>query len=254
MDPHHPYAPPPPFDQLFPVDAEKAAGRGNGTRARLEAAYDGEIAYTDTQIDALLEELERRQLLRDAVIVYTADHGEEFLDHGGWKHSRTLYREMLHVPLALRLPGTGGRRIAETVSLIDLAPTVLEALGVTAPASFQGRSLLPLARGERLPAREIYAETERTTDGAPRLAVQLGSVKYVRTLYPGAAKPTGEELYDLAADPGEQKSDLGHPEVERLRRYATAYLTRGRDEAPKATTVDVPPEVRARLRALGYVD
>ena len=254
MDPHHPYDPPPPFDAMFPVDAAKDDGHGSSGRARMEAAYDGEIAYTDAQIDALLEELERRGLLRDAVIVYTADHGEEFLDHGGWKHSRTVYREMLHVPLALRLPGTGGRRVAETVSLIDLAPTVLEALGVAAPASFQGRSMLPLARGERLAAREIYAETGRTTDGSLRLAVQLGSVKYVRTQYNDAGKPPGEELFDLAADPTEQKSDLDHPEAERLRRYATAYLARGRDEAPKAATAEVPSEVRARLRALGYLD
>jgi arylsulfatase A-like enzyme len=254
MDPHHPYDPPPPFDRLFPVDAGTGAGRGDRARARMEAAYDGEIAYTDTQIDALLEELERRNLLRDAVVVYTADHGEEFLDHGGWKHSRTVYREMLHIPLALRLPGVAGRRVAETVSLIDLAPTVLEALAVGAPASFQGRSLLPLARGQGLPAREIYAETERTTDGSRRLAVQLGSVKYVRTLYKDAEKPPGEELYDLAADPREERSTLDHPDAERLRRYATAYLARAADEAPKAATVDVPPEVRARLRALGYVD
>jgi sulfatase-like protein len=169
MDPHYPYDPPPSYAGLFPNDGADAGG-GGGSRASVEALYDGELAYTDSQIDLLLKELERRGLLRDAVIVYTADHGEEFLDHGGWRHSRTLYQEMLHVPLAVRLPGVGGRRITEKVSLVDLAPTLLGALGIPAPASCQGRSLLPLVRGERLPAREVFAETERNLKQAHRLA------------------------------------------------------------------------------------
>jgi arylsulfatase A-like enzyme len=254
MDAHYPYDPPPPFDRLFPAGGSDAVGGGSGPSATVEAAYDGEIAYTDSQIDRLLKELDGRGLLRDAVIVYTADHGEEFLDHGAWRHSRTLYREMLHVPLALRLPGTGGRRVADTVSLVDLAPTILDALGVPRPASFQGRSLLPLARGERLPPREVFAETERNPDQSHRVAVQLGSVKYIlRTRNGNPEQRLSEELYDLAADPGERRSDLTHPEAERLRREATAYLLRGRAETRKPGTVDAPPELKARLRALGYL-
>ena len=252
MDPHFPYDPPPSYAGLFPNDGADAGG-GDGSRASVEALYDGELAYTDSQIDLLLKELERRGLLRDAVIVYTADHGEEFLDHGGWRHSRTLYQEMLHVPLAVRLPGVGGRRITEKVSLVDLAPTLLGALGIPAPASFQGRSLLPLVRGERLPAREVFAETERNLKQAHRLAVQLGSVKYI--LLSRAGRPDqrlAEELYDLAADPAERRSDLTRPEAEHLRRVATAYLLRGREErSPRR--VELPPEVKDRLRALGYL-
>jgi arylsulfatase A-like enzyme len=254
MDAHYPYDPPPPFDRLFTVDGSDAEGGGSGPSAKVEAAYDGEIAYTDSQIDRLVKELDGRGLLRDAVIVYTADHGEEFLDHGAWRHSRTLYREMLHVPLALRLPGTGGRRVVDTVSLIDLAPTILDALGVPRPPSFQGRSLLPLARGERLPPREVFAETERNPDHSHRVAVQLDSVKYIlRTRNGNPEQRLSEELYDLAADPRERRSDLTHPQAERLRRDATAYLLRGRAEAGKPGTVDAPPELKARLRALGYL-
>lgn len=188
------------------------------------------------------------------MIVYTADHGEEFLDHGAWRHSRTLYGEMLHVPLALRLPGTGGRRVADTVSLVDLAPTILDALGVPHPPSFQGRSLLPLARGERLPPREVFAETERNPDRSHRVAVQLGSVKYIlRTRNGSPEQRLSEELYDLASDPRERRSDLTHPQAERLRRDATAYLLRGRAEARTPAAVDAPPELKARLRALGYL-
>jgi arylsulfatase A-like enzyme len=252
MDPHYPYDPPDSYARLFPDDGSDT-GAGGGPRAGPEALYDGELAYTDSQIDLLLKEMEGRGLLRDAVIAYTADHGEEFLDHGGWKHSRTLYQEMLHVPLALRLPGVGGRRITETVSLVDLAPTLLGALGVPTPASFQGRSLLPLVRGEALPPRELFAETERNLEQSHRLAVQLGSVKYILLSRTGRPdQRLSEELYDLAADAAERRSDLTRPEAENLRRIATAYLLRGREEQPSGR-VEMPPEVKERLRALGYL-
>jgi arylsulfatase A-like enzyme len=251
MDPHYPYDPPPPYASLFPADGSDVAG--GGPRARPEALYDGELAYTDGQIDLLLKEIEARGLLRDAVIAYTADHGEEFLDHGGWRHSRTLYREMLRVPFALRLPGVGGRRVPEPVSLVDLAPTLLDALGISSPVSFQGRSLLPLARREPMPARELFAETERNLAQSHRLAVHVGPLKYIVLSRNGRPhERLSEELYDLAADPAERRSDLTRPEAETLRRAATAYLLRGRAERPPGR-VEAPPEVRDRLRALGYL-
>jgi hypothetical protein len=113
---------------------------------------------------------------------------------------------------------------------------------------------MPLARGEPLPAREVFAETERKSENVHRLAVQLGSVKYIlRTRNADPAVQLSEELYDLAADPRERTSVLAHPQTARLRRYAAEYLRRGRAEARAPGTVDAPPELRARLRALGYV-
>jgi arylsulfatase A-like enzyme len=252
MDPHYPYDPPPPFDRLFRGDepAGQPAGRG-----RVEAAYDGEIAYTDAQIDLLLKELAGRGLLRDAVMAYTSDHGEEFLDHGGWRHSRTLYQEVLRVPFALRLPGRSGRRVTMPVSLVDLAPTLLDALGVAAPASFQGRSLLPLARGESLPATALFAETERNPDKSHRLAVRIGALKYIlRTRNGGDPdQPLSEELYDLDRDPQERSSDLAHPQIESLRRQAALYLARGRAQAQAPAEARLPADLKAQLHALGYL-
>jgi arylsulfatase A-like enzyme len=257
MDPHYSYDPPPPYDRMFTPDRAGSgdAGPRRADVAKAEAAYDGEIAYTDSQVDLLLKELSARGLLRDAVIVYSADHGEEFLDRGGWKHSRTLYEEVVRVPLAIRVPGTAPGRVVQPVSLVDLAPTILDALGVKAPESFQGRSLLPLMRGRRLPEREIFAETERNPDGFHRLSVRHGRVKYIRrSPREGTLDPPDEELYDLGLDPLERRSDLGHPDADRLRRYAGAYLQQGHADARTRETVDLPPGLRARLRALGYLE
>src|SRR5262249_7639832 len=148
MDPHFSYDPPAPFDSEF---ATGYRGRIDGKNFReaqtpaevehVKALYDGELRFTDAQIDALLQDLRTRGVLDAAVGAYTADHGEEFKDHGAWGHADTLYEELLHVPFALRVPGTAPRRLQDKVCLVDLAPTLLDLFGLPAPDSFQGRSL-----------------------------------------------------------------------------------------------------------------
>ena len=264
MDPHFSYDPPAPFDTAFdtgyrgPIDGKSF--RQAKTPAEVEhvkALYDGELAFTDAQIDLLLQDLERRGILDAAVVAYTADHGEEFKDHGAWGHADTLYEELLHVPFALRAPGLAPRRIPEKVCLVDLAPTVLDLFGIRAPAAFQGRSLVPLLRGGRLSEEPTYAETSHTHDRNQKIAVREGRFKYVMNVPRGReADPRilREELFDLAADPKERAS-LGDPGArERLRRYALAFLARGRAEPSQPVTLSLSPSVLERLRALGYVE
>lgn len=263
MDPHFSYDPPPPYDTRFDpgyrgrIDGKNfRQARTPAERAHVEALYDGELAFTDVQVAALLRELKRRGALGGAVVAYTADHGEEFQDHGAWGHADTLYRELLHVPFALRGPGLTPRRVEQPVCLVDLAPTVLALLGLPAPASFQGRSLVPLLRGGGLPQQPCYAETSHTHDRNQKVAVREGRLKYVVNLPRGRdAEPRilSEELFDLEADPGERHSLSSPPDRARLRRYVLAYLARARAESAEPVAVSLRPVVLERLKALGYV-
>jgi arylsulfatase A-like enzyme len=266
MDPHAYYQPPAPFGALFesaykgPIDGRNFEGmRADDSSAlrHVVGLYDGEIAFADREVGRLLEALAGRGLLERALVVLTADHGEEFRDHGGFTHSRTLYQEMLHVPLVLRLPGVAPRRVAAPVSLVDVAPTLLESLGLAVPASFVGRSLLPLARGGTLPERGLIAETEHTLDGTLRLALRRGRTKYVlatsREPGPGTPKVLREELYDLDADPAERRPIQGAPSLPALRQELLAYLVATRGAARAPVPSELTAEDRERLKALGYL-
>jgi arylsulfatase A-like enzyme len=263
MDPHFSYDPPPPFDTAFdtgyrgPIDGKNfRQARTSAEVEHVKALYDGELLFTDQQIDALLQDIGRRGLLERAVVAYTADHGEEFKEHGAWGHADTLYEELLHVPFALRVPGVPPRRLPEKVCLVDLAPTVLDLFGLPVPASFQGRSLAPLIRGGKLPEQLTYAETSQTHDRNQKVAVREGRLKYVMNVPRGReAEPRilREELFDLDNDPAERASLAAEGDRERLRRYALAYLARARAQATEPVAVSLSPTVLERLRALGYV-
>jgi arylsulfatase A-like enzyme len=267
MDAHAPYAPPAPFERRFTGSYDgDVNGRNFDALDPLTASaedighvvglYDAEITYTDQEIGRLLDDLGRRGLLEGAVLGYTADHGEEFLEHGSWHHGGTLYEEVLRVPFAVRLPGEVPRRVKEPVSLVDFAPTVLDALGVDRPGSFQGRSLVPVLKGGSLPGEPLYSETELTADRTHVVAVREGSLKYVLHVTRGReneARVLRDELFDLSRDPRERASRAGSPEAERLRRFALAYLVRARREAAALSPVSLDPQTLERLKALGYV-
>ena len=109
-------------------------------------AYAGETLYTDHEVGELLDGLrDARASTERTLVVFTSDHGEEFGEHGWIGHDETLYDEVLHVPLILRAPGLvpAGVRVPRQASLVDLMPTLLELLGVAAPRSIHGRSLVP---------------------------------------------------------------------------------------------------------------
>ena len=155
-DPHYDYIPPPPFDTMF-VDSEAEqisvsryessnivdAGISDAELRYVESQYDGEIRFTDEYLGRFFDLLRNQGLWEDSLIVITADHGEEFFDHGQKGHKRTLYVESVHVPLLIKFPKsvrTG--RDDRLVSLVDLFPTILEAAGIESDAIHQGVSLL----------------------------------------------------------------------------------------------------------------
>jgi len=276
FDPHLDYAPPAPYDSMFGGDPAAADGRyatlsryipylgkpvpaiPDAVRERVTSLYDGEIRYADTELGRLLRALDA--LGEESLVVFVSDHGEEFGEHGSLEgHGWTLYEEVLHVPLVLRLPRgeQAGRVVDAPVSLIDVAPTVLDALGLPAPPEFEGRSLLGLARGDEAPrGRLLFAQIDRA--GARLRAVRGDHWKRIEVRDAGAATlglpvREGELLFDLDADPGEQRDLSGRNEL--VSRYLSAALAAAEAsgaQAPAPVAATLSPEDRERLRALGY--
>lgn len=183
------------------------------------AIYDEKVNRADACFGRFLEEFERLGLADKTVFVVSSDHGTELYEHRRFDHGFTLYDELLRVPLVVKLPGPArGRVVTDRVSSIDVMPTILDLLGVEAPAAvrrqMRGTSLVPAMRGE--PARrDCFAETDYREYTYKRCIVTPDGWKLVCTMENG-----GRELFDLSADPGEAR-DLSAAEparVEELRR------------------------------------
>lgn len=173
MDCHADYVPPSPFDKKFdPNYSGQITGHVQSQRfdtnvresdlKHIISLYDGEISYTDKQVGQLLKYLEALELDKNTFVILTADHGEEFLEHGNWFHGHTLFEECVKVPLILRWPDKipVGINDKENVSLVDVFPTVLNAFGIDLPKAHHGYDLLPVITGtDRLKKRAVIMET-----------------------------------------------------------------------------------------------
>jgi arylsulfatase A-like enzyme len=220
MDPHVPYAPPPPFDRMFepfPTGAHPARDprtdyREPLDRERMIAQYDGDVAFGDREFGRFVRELKAAGLYEDALVVFLADHGEEFLDHGHWLHGRSLFDELIRVPLLVKLPGNrgAGTRVSEQVQGLDVVPTVLEAMGLPLSRDLGGQPLQRTLAGGSTP-RPALAEVSHR--GYVAHGVRTEADKYVRRF-----SPDDDELYfDLLRDPEEKESIAErHPERVRL--------------------------------------
>lgn len=158
------------------------------------ASYLASLGLVDKAISLLRSALGMRGLLDRTTLVVMADHGEAFGEHGLTWHANSLYDELIHVPLLIRLPGAAPRRIDDRVSLVDLAPTVADLFGAPAPARWMGQSLTGYLRGER-PAldRPIVSEAR-----LKRAMVMPDGLKIIHD-----TRNHTVELYDLGRDPGE---------------------------------------------------
>lgn len=163
--------------------------------------YDATIREADAAVGRLLDYLSEQRLLERTIVLLTSDHGEEFLDHGGLAHGRTLYQEMLHVPFVLHWPGLHGPAVIDApVSLVDVVPTLYAGLGLTGERPISGRSLLPwMAGGPPETRRSIVAELE--LPGFEWQVLRRGPEKLLRRTPEVAAGPCS--WFDLETDPGE---------------------------------------------------
>jgi arylsulfatase A-like enzyme len=203
--------------------AEMAVDYGSSELDR----YDGEIAYTDRSVGMLIDYLKyRRPLWNDTVFVFTADHGEEFGEHGGKIHAYTCYIESVHVPLMVRIPGVKGRRIDAPVGLVDIVPTLLQALGLSeGDMTLDGQSLLvpAFAPEERPEGRPLFCSvlSQKPLQGNFfRRSVRVGNRVLLHDDVTG-----GYELYDTRSDPGEHKNLVGEPSEDSVTAFLKGLLT-----------------------------
>lgn len=268
-DPHAPYTPEDAYYQRFAEGVDRSlgwlehvhdisAGRMDappGTAEAWSALYDGEIAYTDHHFGRLLDRLQGMGLDRSSLIVLLSDHGEEFAEHGGWEHGKTLYGEQLRVPLIVQLPAgqAAGQRLPVLANQMDVLPTLLDYLGAEAPALVQGQSLLPWMRG--VPAHPKDPSYAYLRLGARHQQSVID--RHFKLIIDAAQRPQGHELFDLSLDLDEQRDLASQDRLEEgylgqtLRRLEARLRGRG---GSTSTRVEVDEELRRRLEALGYVD
>jgi arylsulfatase A-like enzyme len=264
LTPHSPYAAPPPFRGRFDADYRGTLDGLSDTLLRLnegtlEASrrdidnlrlrYEENLAFADHQVGRVVDALRRADRLDRTIVIVTGDHGEAFREHGVMLHTTTLFEEMIHVPLVMRLPPRFGRmpsRLGDIVELRDLVPTLCHAARVDC-ATGTARSLV-----HRLRARETRPGVARawTSDGG---TIALGAIVTPARKLIRDDTTRRLALFDLAADAGE-RHDLAYVEVGGARRLAR------RLRAPPETRLAATPprapggDMARKLRALGYAD
>jgi choline-sulfatase len=240
-DPHDPYDPPEPFKTRY-----------------VSEPYDGEIAYTDSEVGKLFAGLRNHGLYENTVIAVMADHGEAFGEHGEQRHGMFLYDETIHVPLLVKFPREhfAGKRIADRARLVDVAPTILKETGITVPSAMQGQALQDLitaanrsdASGAGFGDRSAYAETDyphRAFGWSPLQSWRAGKYLYIQ-----APK---RELYDQVYDPSAQhniaanSSAVSDTVASGMREFVQTTSSKSNVQA------QIDPAQAEQLRALGYL-
>lgn len=266
MDTHGPYAPPLEYRTQFDPEGvdrfdnerwtrwedeiDLQADDADGLRQEILNLYDGAVAYTDESAGRFLNALQEMGLTEDTLIVVTADHGDEFLEHGRTTHKGTLYEELVHIPFLFRIPGRPGGRIGDLVRNSDLMPTLFGLVGLETPTDIDTVSLRPLIDGE--------AQSLRLAAYAAFPNVRMLRTPRYKFLHYGKANRF--EMYDLQEDPAEKKNIVADPEhAERLASLQGALerivssLQEGQPlDAPAPAAMD--DKTREQLRALGYLD
>jgi len=226
-EPHYPYAPPSPYAERFQSDR-----------------YAGEVAAADAALAPLLEPVLEGRGAADTLVIVTADHGESLGDHGEATHGIFAYEATLKVPLIVYSPSlTTPAVVGRPASHVDILPTILDAVGMSSVSTLSGRSLLR-AMDANEAARPTYFEAlsgSLNRGWAPLSGIVADSVKYIDLPIP--------ELYDLRTDPQESRNlAAARPQqVTAYRTLLTSLSSRG------ARRMEESPEVKERLRALGYV-
>ncbi len=266
MDVHEPYLPTSRVTSALRsysiVGLHRKARNAPGTLSPLEVnklidRYDTNLGYIDKEISSLLRTLRQSNTSDDTFVIVTADHGQQLMERGGHGHGNRLYDELVRVPLIIAGPGVEAQVISQQISLLDLAPTILDILKVEKPKAFLGNSLLPLIKGNKAKAANPEAISETDTIGRlaiasvgrkphleanhRRISLRTGNWKYIYT------EGGQDELYDLEDDPKETRNmiDIEHEIATELRTRIMAHIEFEEKSAP-----DKEELIKAKIRKL----
>jgi arylsulfatase A-like enzyme len=264
FDPHDPYDPPPPYDQMY-------AGRIGSSQPEPEAraAYAGEVTYVDSLVGDIIDDLKRRDLYDHTLIVVVADHGEGFGEkHWSYVekgHGDHLYDTTQRVPLIVKPPVSSGfasgKTVRAQVELIDLAPTILDCVQLPRPASFTGVSLVDLLAGKRQrgPSRPAHAMAwaevyDPKNPDQPGVFVRKWAHRTPDWKYVLVDHYEQEELYDLRRDPAERDNvRKAHPRICAQRKSAIRETLPEKYDMFQDPRARLAPALRRQLEALGYL-
>ncbi len=260
MDPHDPY-----MEPMAPDGGYCWRRLGLPTpdmKTDIVAAYTHEIEYMDRYIGALLDGLKERGLYENSMIVVVNDHGEEFFDHQGWWHGRTLYEEMIRLALMVKLPDNamGGTQNNSIARHIDIAPTILKVAGLDIPEAMQGTPLCDIT-GAALNASTATSYAEHDLWGNVLRSVRTTRFKYIEVLervpeYAHIFDPV--ELYDMKKDPCEQDNRIELPALQDSRKNLHNWLATyrdivTRDKMEPESPAQLDQSVQNQMEALGYI-
>lgn len=264
MDTHGPYQSKQGFTYLNKIRAERLWRKAVSNSKRITPSeqrellesYAEEVAYVDRYLGLLLKELEVMGIADNTIIILCADHGDGFGEHGFYSHPRHLYEELVHIPLLVRHPALDKRRVIKTpVGLIDLAPTVLDMLGLSVQETgFVGQSLWPAM----LTGDTSYLHGWVVMDATPDRSKRIVGIRTERWKLIVNQEKNTKELYDLSSDPDERSNVAAlYPSiVEDLESRLWAELERRSppQELPEIPEPVIDEEILQRLRGLGYIE
>ena len=231
FDPHDPYEPPEPFKTKYEKNL-----------------YDGEVAYVDFVLGKLVSYIKENNLFDNTLIIFTGDHGESLGQHGEMTHGYLAYNTTLWIPLIISIPGVNPGKIDQTVSHIDIFPTVCDVLQVKKPSFLQGISLLPAIKGKRLPRRPIYFESlypYYSRGWAPVKGYIYRKEKYIESPIP--------ELYDLDKDFEELKNLAEKTKLGRYRERLARIIKEQSNPENIRARQRIDRESLEKLKSLGYI-
>jgi arylsulfatase A-like enzyme len=216
----------------------------------MKTLYAADIRYVDHHIGRVLDWLEKTGKLSETLVVLTADHGEEFLDHGSWNHGSSAFTEVLRVPFIIYDGGSVAPavRVGALTRQIDLMPTVLDLVGLECPKEIQGRSIRPLLQGEPLDPEPAYVEVyPAVPDDSDIFALVEGTHKIIRVTLRDRSSVL---LYDLVNDPLETHNLADAAPA--LRDSLLVQMEKWDEIVRRSSSLD--PKRLKYFRSLGYIN
>jgi arylsulfatase A-like enzyme len=234
-------------------------------RLDIERVYEAGIYTFDHRFGQFISFLKSQKIYEDSLIIFLSDHGDEFLDHGGWEHGHSLYNELIKIPLLVKFPGNryAGQEVNSLVSITDILPTIMDIENIKIAESLSSRpdgvSLVHAVRGEGEPNRKIIsclaAKVMRKTNY--KIAVISGNLKFIyynkmtpkeREFYAFPPPPFDNEMFDIYRDPGD-KTDIIRKEPFKTREFLDFCKT----IKLKSVKRKVPKKLMEDLKTLGYL-